>query len=174
MSDHPQAAVSSTTVFKPDIFQGKVAFVTGGGSGQPPTSSLKSSRRLTPGYSGISLSSGICYAQTEALMRHGCDAAIFGRRRQVIEESAAALSKATGRKCLGLAGDVRKPESLEEAVKQTLKAYGKIDFVIAGAAGNFLSSIERASPNAFKTVIEIDLVRATSVYCTDIMLSSLL
>lgn len=91
-------------------------------------------------------------------MRHGCDAAIFGRRKQVIEESAAALSKATGRKCLGLAGDVRKPESLEDAVKQTLKAYGRIDFVIAGAAGNFLSSIERASPNAFRTVIEIDLL----------------
>jgi hypothetical protein len=34
MPEHPQAAVSSTTVFKPDIFKGKVAFVTGGGSGQ--------------------------------------------------------------------------------------------------------------------------------------------
>ena len=137
MSVNFHAAVPSTAIFKPDIFAGKVLFCTGG-----------------------STTEGICYAQTEAMMKHGCNAAIFGRRSELAKSSADALSKATGRECIGLSGDVRKPESLEEAVKETLKKFGRIDYVIAGAAGNFLSAIEAASSNAFKTVIEIDLVRA--------------
>lgn len=91
-------------------------------------------------------------------MRHGCSAAIFGRRADLSKSSAAALSKATGQRCLGLSGDVRKPETLKAAVEETLKEFGRIDYVIAGAAGNFLAQIEKASENAFKTVVEIDLV----------------
>lgn len=130
-----QPSVRSTSVFQPDIFKGKVLFCTGATSQK-----------------------GICYGQTLSMMRHGCDAAIFGRNRDVIEASAAQLSKDTGRRCIGLAGDVKEPSTLEEAVKRTVQEFGRIDFVIAGAAGNFLSSIERASPNAFKRVIEIDLL----------------
>ena len=91
-------------------------------------------------------------------MRHGCDAAIFGRRTELAKSSAEKLSTATGRKCIGVSGDVRKPESLEAAVKETLHKFGRIDFVIAGAAGNFLSAIDKLSVNAFKSVIDIDLV----------------
>ena len=93
------------------------------------------------------------------MMRHGCSAAIFGRRADLSKSSAAALSKATGQKCLGLSGDVRKPETIQAAVAETIRQFGRIDFVIAGAAGNFLAAIDKASENAFKTVIEIDLVR---------------
>jgi len=39
-----------------------------------------------------------------------------------------------------------------------LKHVGKIDILVNGAAGNFLSSFENLSPNAFRTVIEIDLI----------------
>ena len=40
---------------------------------------------------------------------------------------------------------------------QTLDAFGRIDFVICGAAGNFLAPIEGLSPNGFATVQQIDL-----------------
>ncbi|KAL7010151.1 peroxisomal 2 4-dienoyl-CoA reductase sps19 [Cystobasidiomycetes sp. EMM_F5] len=133
MSPDYHAPVNSQTVFRNDIFKGKVLFCTGGAS-------------------------GICYGQTEAMMRHGCSAAIFGRRADLSKSSAAALSKATGQRCLGLSGDVRKPETLKAAVEETLKEFGRIDYVIAGAAGNFLAQIEKASENAFKTVVEIDLL----------------
>ena len=36
---------------------------------------------------------------------------------------------------------MRNYESLLEAVKKTIEAFGRIDFVIAGAAGNFLSPV---------------------------------
>lgn len=160
------ASAPSTSIFKDDIFAGKVLFCTGGAS-------------------------GICYAQTKAMMAHGCRAAIFGRRGELSKKSAAELEAATGSKCLGLSGDVRNHQSILDAVQETVRQFGRIDFVIAGAAGNFLSpvsagttllaseaglisltglrlprygtQIEAASPNAFRTVIEIDLVRCQSV-----------
>ncbi|SCZ89602.1 BZ3500_MvSof-1268-A1-R1_Chr9g10473 [Microbotryum saponariae] len=128
------------SIFKDDLFKGKVAFVTGGGS-------------------------GICYGMVESLMRHGANATILGRREQVITEAAATLSKATGQQCLGVSGDVRKPESLKEAVRKTVEKFGRIDFVSSrgsrgdfevGLAGNFLSPISGMSENAFRTVLEID------------------
>ncbi|KDE06732.1 2,4-dienoyl-CoA reductase (NADPH2) [Microbotryum lychnidis-dioicae p1A1 Lamole] len=121
----------TSSIFKDDLFKGKVAFVTGGGS-------------------------GICYGMVKSLMRHGANATILGRREQIITEAAATLSKATGQQCLGVSGDVRKPESLKEAVRKTVEKFGRIDFVICGAAGNFLSPISGMSENAFRTVLEID------------------
>jgi len=38
-----------------------------------------------------------------------------------------------------------------------LDTFGRIDFVICGAAGNFLAPIEGVSPNGFATVQQIDL-----------------
>jgi 2,4-dienoyl-CoA reductase [(3E)-enoyl-CoA-producing], peroxisomal len=47
-----------------------------------------------------------------------------------------------GAKCLALSVDVRDVKSLEAAVEQTIQEFGRIDFVIAGAAGNFLATID--------------------------------
>jgi len=127
----PRQAVPSTAVFKDDIFQGKVLFCTGG-------------------------SSGICKSMTLSIMRHGAEAFILGRKQDKGEAAAKELSEATGRRCVFASVDVRKPETLKVAVKRCIEIYGKIDFVISGAAGNFLAPISGLSENAFRTVIEID------------------
>ncbi|KAJ3740303.1 hypothetical protein DFH05DRAFT_1405750 [Lentinula detonsa] len=121
----------STTVFKNDIFQGKILFCTGGGS-------------------------GICRGMTEAVMRHGADAVIVGRKLDRLTQTAKELSAATGRTCIPAQADVRQPKMLQDAVNKTIERFGKIDFVICGAAGNFLAPISGLSENAFKTVMEID------------------
>ena len=54
--------------------------------------------------------------------------------------------------------DVRDVKSLEAGVKQCLDTLGGLDFVIAGAAGNFLAPITQLSTNAFKSVIDIDVL----------------
>ncbi|TCD60716.1 hypothetical protein EIP91_009637 [Steccherinum ochraceum] len=124
-------AVDSTAVFKENIFNGKVLFCTGGGS-------------------------GICKGMTEAVMRHGANATIVGRNLDRLNASAEELSKATGKVCLAAQADVRKPEQLRDAVAKTIEKYGRIDFVICGAAGNFLAPISGLSENGFRTVLEID------------------
>ncbi|KNE57668.1 hypothetical protein AMAG_04529 [Allomyces macrogynus ATCC 38327] len=123
----------TTEIFRKDLFVGKVAFVTGGGS-------------------------GICKGMTEALMRHGCDAVIVSRTQSKLDEAAKELEAATGRTCYAVAGDVRKPEDLINAVQKTMDKFGRIDIVVCGAAGNFLSPVEHLSYRAFKTVVEIDLL----------------
>ncbi|KAJ3712794.1 hypothetical protein C8R42DRAFT_685625 [Lentinula raphanica] len=121
----------STDVFKNDIFKGKVLFCTGGGS-------------------------GICRGMTEAVMRHGADAVIVGRKLERLTQTAKELSAATGRTCIPAQADVRQPKMLQDAVKKTIEQFGRIDYVICGAAGNFLAPISGLSENAFKTVMEID------------------
>ncbi|PWN46788.1 NAD(P)-binding protein [Violaceomyces palustris] len=123
----------STSTFKDDIFKGKVLFCTGGGS-------------------------GICYEMTKAIMTHGAQATIVGRKAERLESAAQSLSQSTGKRCIAASGDVRKPEDLANAVRKTIEAFGRIDFVICGAAGNFLAPIEGISSNAFRTVLEIDLL----------------
>lgn len=84
-----------------------------------------------------------------------------------------------GAKVLGFGAiDVRNVESLQKAVEQCVKELGGIDYVMyitpsasnhqnvpltryissAGAAGNFLAPINQLSPNAFKSVIDIDVL----------------
>ncbi|KAJ7620949.1 2,4-dienoyl-CoA reductase [Roridomyces roridus] len=125
--------VPSTSVFKEEIFNGKVLFCTGGGS-------------------------GICRGMTEAILRHGANATIIGRKVDRLTQAAKELSAATGRKVIAAQGDVRQPETLAAAVKKTIEAFGRIDFVICGAAGNFLAPISGLSENGFRTVIEIDTI----------------
>ncbi len=51
----------------------------------------------------------------------------------------------------------RNPEEVEKAIADTVNHFGKIDIVVNGAAGNFLSPAESLSPNGFGTVVDIDL-----------------
>lgn len=53
-----------------------------------------------------------------------------------LAESAHHLSKDTGRRCLPATADVRNQEALKGAVDEAVKEFGRIDFVICGAAGN--------------------------------------
>lgn len=117
-------------VFANDILQGKVAFVTGGGTG---------------------ITGGVARAFAE----HGCKLAITSRKadslipkKQYIEEN--------GGECLAIAADVRDFEAVQAAIAKTVEHYGKIDIVINGAAGNFLCAADQLSPNGFGTVVDID------------------
>lgn len=51
-----------------------------------------------------------------------------------------------GARCIAISADVRDIKSMEDAVSQTINELGRIDFVIAGAAGNFLSTIDVPLP----------------------------
>jgi peroxisomal 2,4-dienoyl-CoA reductase len=90
----------------------------------------------------------------------GANAMILGRNTEKTSRVAADIATARqGAKVLGVGGiDVRDIKTLETAAEKCVKELGSIDFVIAGAAGNFLASIAHLSANAFKTVIDIDLL----------------
>ncbi len=126
------------SVFRDDILAGKVAFVTGGGS-------------------------GICKGITRAFMAHGADAVIVGRNAERLEAAAKELSDATGRQCLATPADVREPPRVEAALDAAIDRFGKVDIVVNGAAGNFLCPAATMSYNAFRTVLEIDTIGTWNV-----------
>ncbi|KAB8272659.1 hypothetical protein BDV30DRAFT_211762 [Aspergillus minisclerotigenes] len=102
----------------------------------------------------------ICSAQVRALVHLGANACIVGRNVDKTEKAAQDIATARpGAKVIGIgAVDVRKFDSLKDAVDRCVKELGGIDYVIAGAAGNFLASINQLSVNAFKSVIDIDVL----------------
>ncbi|CAG8522116.1 12045_t:CDS:2, partial [Dentiscutata heterogama] len=125
--------MTTDQIFKNDILKGKVAFVTGGGS-------------------------GICKGMTEAMLRHGAKAAIISRSQGKLDKAAEEMRKEIGAEVLAIAADVRKPEDVIKAVELTIEKFGRIDILVNGAAGNFLAAVENLSYRAFRTVIEIDLI----------------
>jgi len=122
-------------VWRDGIFRNKVLFCTGGAG-------------------------TICSAQVRALVHLGANACIVGRNAEKTEAAAADIATVRrGAKVIGVGNvDVRKIESLQAAVKRCVDELGGIDFVIAGAAGNFLAPITGLSTNAFKSVIDIDVL----------------
>src|SRR5437764_10914359 len=117
-------------IFADNILQGKIAFVTGGGTG---------------------ITGGIARAFAE----HGAKLSITSRKeenliakKQFIEEN--------GGECVAVAADVRDYAAVENAIAKTVEHYGRIDIVVNGAAGNFLCAADQLSANGFGTVVDID------------------
>ncbi|KAI3921411.1 hypothetical protein MKW98_013345 [Papaver atlanticum] len=118
--------------FKVDIVKGKVALITGGGS-------------------------GIGFEITKEFGKHGASVAIMGRRKSLLDSAVSSL-RSLGIQAIGLEGDVRKKEDAARVVDATFQHFGRIDILVNAAAGNFLVPAEDLSPNGFKTVMDIDSV----------------
>lgn len=121
----------SERIFADGILNGHVALVTGGGTG---------------------ITGGVARAFAEA----GASVALVSRKLEHLEPAAEAINK-NGGKAIAVAADVRQPAEVENAVARTVEAFGKVDIVVNGAAGNFLCPAEELSPNGFGTVVDIDL-----------------
>jgi NAD(P)-dependent dehydrogenase (short-subunit alcohol dehydrogenase family) len=118
--------------FTPGLLAGKTAFIAGGSS-------------------GINL--GIAHGLATA----GARVAIISRKPEKVEAAVAEL-QAAGHEAMGSAADVRDYAAVEAALKAVHEAWGEIDIVISGAAGNFLAPAVGMSANAFRTVVDIDLI----------------
>jgi peroxisomal 2,4-dienoyl-CoA reductase len=119
------------TVFRPDILKGRVALVTGGGT-------------------------GICRGIALALAAHGCDVAITSRKSEHLDPTVEEL-RTLGARAVGRPADVRNPDSVGGMVSNVVGELGRLDILVNGAAGNFICLAEDLSPNGFGTVVDIDL-----------------
>jgi NAD(P)-dependent dehydrogenase (short-subunit alcohol dehydrogenase family) len=125
------SADTGTSLFRPDLLAGRVALVTGGGTG---------------------IGGGI----TRALARHGADIVLASRRRAHLEPMAAEVEQ-LGREALVCELDVRDRDACDGVVAQALDRFGHIDLLINNAAGNFLVRAAELSEKGWRAVVDIVL-----------------
>jgi NAD(P)-dependent dehydrogenase (short-subunit alcohol dehydrogenase family) len=123
------------SAFKDGLLNGKVAFIAGGTS-------------------GINL--GIAKRMAEL----GAKVAVAGRDAEKAQRAAASI----GHGAVGYSTDVRDYAGTRAVMEQIHSAWGPMDIVVSGAAGNFLSPAAGLSANGFKTVVDIDLLGTFNVF----------
>jgi citronellol/citronellal dehydrogenase len=106
-----------------DANAGKVALVTGGGT-------------------------GIGRATAMELARTGAKVVVCGRRPEPLEAVRAEL----GDDCLAVPTDVREPDQVAALVDQALERFGRIDILVNNAGGQFLAPAEEISLKGWRAV----------------------
>lgn len=103
--------------------------------------------------------SGINLGIAKALAAEGARVAVLSRSEEKVAAAVSALNAVTGdESALGYSVDVRDGEAVETAMAAAAETMGPLDIVISGAAGNFICPAEGLSSNAFRAVMDIDLL----------------
>src|SRR5215831_5715926 len=120
--------------------QGRVAIITGGGT-------------------------GIGWAIADEYARLGAKLVLASRNPEHLEPAARDLrAKHSGAQVLTFPMDVRIPEQVDDLCRKTLQQFGLIDILVNNAAGNFICPAEKLSPNGWNAVVNI--VLNGTFYCS--------
>ena len=106
---------------------------------------------ITGGGTGLGRSMGKYFLEL------GANLVITSRKIDVLQNTAAEMTKETGGRVLAIACDVRKYEEIENVIKATETEFGGVHGVVNNAAGNFISPTERLSHRAFDIIVDIVL-----------------
>jgi len=121
-----------------DTLHGRVAIITGGGT-------------------------GIGRALAQEYARLGAKIVIASRSAEHLEPAAAELRR-QGAEVLAVPTDVREPAQVDKLCDETVKRFGAIDILVNNAAGNFICPAEKLSVNGWNAVVNI--VLNGTFYCS--------
>ena len=120
-------------VLRPDCLTGRVALVTGGGS-------------------------GIGRATALHLAQLGAQVIIMGRRTEALVETRdLSLSSAEALEITTVSVDLREFDQVDSALDDVLARHGRIDLLVNNAGGQFMAPAESVSPNGFRAVTRLNL-----------------
>jgi NAD(P)-dependent dehydrogenase (short-subunit alcohol dehydrogenase family) len=111
---------------------GKVALITGGGSGIGEAAALR-------------------------LAREGAKVAVLGRTREKLDETVKRIEE-DGGEALAITGDVSKYPDMERVVAEVVERWGRLDIVLANAGINGVwAPIDEIAPEEWEKTIAINL-----------------
>ncbi len=116
---------------RPGCLDGRVALVTGGGS-------------------------GIGRATALHLAHLGAQVVIIGRTAENLDQTIA-LGGADGPQITAIAADLREFDQVDAALDEILAKHERIDLLVNNAGGQFVAPAESVSPNGFRAVTRLNL-----------------
>jgi citronellol/citronellal dehydrogenase len=122
----PDPITPGPSVLLPTANAGKVAIVTGGGTGIGAATALE-------------------------LARTGASVVVCGRREAPLAAVCAAVASAGG-EYLSIQADIRELDQVEALVDAALDRFGAIDFLVNNAGGQFTAPAEEISSNGWRAV----------------------
>ncbi|MGQ0510945.1 MAG: SDR family oxidoreductase [Betaproteobacteria bacterium] len=129
MTASPNSRYAS--IFRPGLFAGQVAIVTGGGSGI-----------------------GRCTAHELAAL--GAKVALVGRKPEKLEKVTAEIAQAGG-ESRGYACDIREEDAVKAIVARILADFGCVDHLVNNAGGQFAAPLEAISAKGWDAVVRTNL-----------------
>jgi NAD(P)-dependent dehydrogenase (short-subunit alcohol dehydrogenase family) len=118
-------------MFAPGLFAGRVALITGAGT-------------------GIGRQAALGFA------RYGADVVAVGRTRETLEQTAAEVA-ALGRDCLVVPTNIRETTQVDELQERVYGHFGRVDFLINNAGGQFPALPSQISDNGWRSVVDLNL-----------------
>ena len=109
-------------------------------------------------------SEGIGKATATSLATEGAKVVICGRRREVLERTAAEISAATGGEVLVIPADVTQPDQVKRLFDQTVEAFGRVDILVNNAGTSSAHPFEAATAEIWQADLQLKLFGA--IYCT--------
>ncbi len=94
----------------------------------------------------------------------GAKVFVVSRSIEKVERTVDMLKEAGAEDAAGQSVDARSYPDVEAAVQACSEKFGKIDMCLAGQAGNFPAGAAQMSANAFKSVVDIDLLGTFNVF----------
>ncbi len=119
------------SVFADQLFEKRVAVITGGGS-------------------------GLGREVAHAFARLGGHAVVAGRREGPLDEVEASI-RAGGGRCLAVPTNIREPEQVEALRDTVYRRFGRVDFLVNNAGGQFPALPSTISDNGWRAVVDLNL-----------------
>jgi len=135
------------SVFRPDLFHGTTAIVTGGGS-------------------------GIGLAIARELATLGARVVIAGRKADKLARAAEQLRSETGGTIHDIPCNIRDEEQVKALMAKTVELGGRIDFLVNNAGGQFPSPAAWIRTKGWNAVVETNLT-GTFLCCREAFLASM-